>query len=215
MNRKKYVRQSNPSKLPAIVIHRLRGTESFQIKTASVEAKVLDFWQWSCSNLLGNTLRGQLAEYIVGLALGCVEGTRQEWDAVDLLWTTDTDRSIRIEVKSAAYLQSWEQTEHSAISFDIAPKRSWDEKTNTVASEFLRSSDVYVFCLLHHKDKSTVNPLDLSQWSFYALSTDRINKEFTEQQRIALGPLERLHGPPFGFAELPDQILRDSKWCPA
>jgi len=184
----------------------LSGTENFSMAGLPFQADVLGFWQWSCSNLLGNTLRGQLAEYIVGLALGCVEGVRQEWDAFDLVWPNANGKPIRIEVKSAAYLQSWHQEEYSAIAFDIAKKKSWHAATNSYGDTPERASDVYVFCLLHHDDKEPVNPLDLAQWSFYAMSTHRINKECVEQQRIALGPLERLHGPPFAFTELPDRI---------
>lgn len=194
------------SKYPAIQINRLQGTERFSIASLPLQAEVLGFWQWSCSNLLGNTLRGQLAEYIVGLVLGCVDEVRQEWDAHDLVWSDDCGEPVRIEVKSAAYLQSWHQEAHSVISFDIAKKKSWDAATNTYCEAPSRASHVYVFCLLHHHDKATVNPLDLSQWSFYAVSTQRINERFPNQQRIAIGPLGQLHGPPFSFVDLPTRI---------
>lgn len=198
--------ESQPLDYPAVPINRLQGTERFSVASLSLQADVLGFWQWSCSNLLGNTLRGQLAEYLVGLVLGCAEGVRQEWDAHDLAWQDADGAPIRIEVKSAAYLQSWYQKEHSVIAFDIAKKKSWFAATNTYGEAPDRASDVYVFCLLHHPNKETVNPLDLAQWSFYAVSTHQINAACNEQQRIALGPLERIHGPAFGFAELPERI---------
>ena len=34
------------------------------------DANVLDFWSWAFSDLRQNNVRGHLAEYIVGLALG-------------------------------------------------------------------------------------------------------------------------------------------------
>jgi hypothetical protein len=34
------------------------------------KAHVLDFWSWAFSDLRQNNVRGHLAEYIVGLALG-------------------------------------------------------------------------------------------------------------------------------------------------
>ncbi len=197
---------TSPPKYPAVQINRLQGTERFSIASLSLQADVLGFWQWSCSNLLGNTLRGQLAEYIVGLVVGCADGVRPEWDAHDLVWQDAHRQPIRIEVKSAAYLQSWHQEEHSAITFDIAKRKSWYAATNTYGATPERASDVYVFCLLHHDDKETVNPLDLAQWSFYAVSTHRINENFQLQQRIALGPLEQLHGSAFPFADLPTRI---------
>ena len=150
-------RKPVPTNLGKLEIHRKTGQETFRLEDKRLDATLLEFWQWSSSDLVGNALRGVLAEYIVGLALGCLNKVREEWDAVDLEWKTEKDRTIRIEVKSAAYLQSWKQEELSSISFDIAPKRSWDAKTNVIAADALRSSDVYVFCLLHHENKSTVD----------------------------------------------------------
>ena len=46
--------------------------------------------------------------FIVGLALGCVDGrVRAEWDACDLR----TTQGSSVEVKSAAYVQTWQQKE--------------------------------------------------------------------------------------------------------
>ena len=55
-----------------------------------------------------------------------------------------------------------------------------------------RKSDVYIFCVLAHKDMATVNPLDLSQWDFYILETKVLNKELGEQKTITLSSLKRL-----------------------
>jgi hypothetical protein len=194
-------------KLPALVVQRLTGQETFRIDNLPLQANVQDFWQWACSDLLSNTLRGQLAEYVVGLTLGCAGGVRTEWDAVDLRWTPDgANEPISIEVKSAAYLQSWKQKQLSAITFDIASKKAWDAPTNASNADACRSAQVYVFALLHHQCKDTVNPLDLAQWSFYALPTKRIDTEWTQQKKVSLGPLEKEHGPAFGVAELPTHI---------
>ncbi|MEC4572858.1 hypothetical protein [Streptomyces virginiae] len=43
--------------------------------------------------------------------------------------------------------------------------------TGATDPERLRRSDVYVFCLLEHLDKPTLDPLDLSQWAFHVLPT--------------------------------------------
>jgi hypothetical protein len=65
---------------------------------------LLDFWQWAYSDLLSNTNRGRLAEFIVARALSLgLTDVRIEWDAVDLV----TPTGVKVEVKSAAYLQSW------------------------------------------------------------------------------------------------------------
>jgi hypothetical protein len=54
-------------------------------------------------------LRGVLAEYIVSMDIKCPYQVREEWDAYDLI----TPEKVKVEVKSASYLQSWEQTKFS------------------------------------------------------------------------------------------------------
>ena len=63
-----------------------------------------EFLAWAYDDLLTNTTRGVLAEYIVATALGIRGTTRIEWDRYDL----QID-GIGVEVKSAAYVQTWEQ----------------------------------------------------------------------------------------------------------
>ena len=58
----------------------------------------------------------------------------------------ETPEGIQLEVKSSAYIQSWEQSTYSDVSFDIeVSKDSYGE-----TDEEARRSDVYVFCLLDH-----------------------------------------------------------------
>jgi hypothetical protein len=143
-------------------------------------------------------MRGVLAEYIVGLALGCVDGTRLEWDATDLR----TRQGLRVEVKSSAYLQSWHQERLSMISFDIKPALGWNATTNITAVERARQADVYVFCVLRPTDKATVDPLDVDQWDFYIMSTNQLNAAVGAQKRISLGSLLRQGPAKCSFAEL-------------
>ncbi|MYT34744.1 hypothetical protein GTY66_01480 [Streptomyces sp. SID8356] len=161
-----------------------------------------DFWQWACSDLVGNTMRGVLAEYIVGTALGCVDGTRVEWDTVDIR----TPEGCRIEVKSAAYLQSWAQKALSKISFSIAPTARWDAAPGTVSPEVVRRSDAYVFCLLHHQDKQSLDPLDLTQWTFYVLPTRVLDERCPTQKTISLAGLQRLEPVQTGFSGLAEAV---------
>jgi hypothetical protein len=159
---------------------------------------VLDFWRWSSSDLLSNAMRGVLAEFIVGTALGCVAGTvREEWDAADLR----TPEGLRVEIKSAAYVQSWHQTGPSAITFGIQPTQGWDANTN-LTSERKRQADVYVFALFHHRDKQSADPLDLEQWTFLVLATTALNAAFGEQKSVALGSLRRAHPHEVGYEGL-------------
>jgi len=164
------------------------GTERFHVAGRHCDFTVLDFWRWSASDLLSNAMRGVLAEYIVAKELGADDGARTEWDACDIR----TGDGLRVEVKSAAYLQSWAQTEASSPSFNIATRRAWDAATNTYAQEPCRTADIYVFALLHHRDKATVDPLDLSQWTFYALPAAVLNEQCPRQKTIRLVPLLKL-----------------------
>jgi hypothetical protein len=55
----------------------MSGDESFTRHGQRVDgSSVRGFWSWAYSDLLNNTRRGVLAEYIAGMALDCVSGTR-------------------------------------------------------------------------------------------------------------------------------------------
>ncbi len=80
------------------------GAERLINDTTETGYTLLDFWRWSVSDILSNATRGRFAEFIVGTAVGIdPKNLRDEWDAYDLT----TSDGIRIEVKSAAYIQSW------------------------------------------------------------------------------------------------------------
>ena len=74
---------------------------------------------------------------------------------------------------------------HSKISFGIQPTRSSLSKDSTRS----RKADIYIFCVLSHKDKETVNPLALEQWDFYVLPTSILNTEIPNQKTITLPSL--------------------------
>jgi hypothetical protein len=131
---------------------RRSGEESFAIGEPISGLRLLNFWRWYASDLVSNATRGVLAEFSVASALGVADGVRVEWDAFDIRTRT----GIRVEVKSAAYCQSWQQNRLSDICFGIAPTLGWDASTNTSGSELARQSDVYVFCVLHHLGKATL-----------------------------------------------------------
>ncbi|MCA1607110.1 MAG: hypothetical protein LC775_16945 [Acidobacteria bacterium] len=184
--------------MDALTVTPKTGDDRFTHQGDDVDANLLGFWRWSCSDLMGNVMRGVLAEYIVGLALGCVGGgVRPEWDATDLCF-----QGFRVEVKSSASLQSWSQTKLSPIKFDIEPKTGWYAETNTYATERKRQADVFVFCVLTHTDKATVDPLNLDQWDFYVLSTNRLNAAVGEQKSITLSSLRRRDPAKASFADL-------------
>ena len=184
---------------------RIDGSKCLTIQGKQTHHTVLDFWQWSSSDLLGNTMRGVLAEYIVGTALGILKHVRIEWAEYDLL----THEGIKLEVKSAAYLQSWSQKRLSKISFGIEPKMPQTplpgQTTEPLPS---RQADVYVFCLLHHRDMLTVNPLDLDQWTFYCLETKKLDAECRDQKTLSLSRLQSLGPLVATYGELASQVRK-------
>jgi len=174
------------------------------------EGKLLtlkDFWQWSSSDLVSNATRGILAEFLVASALGLNHCVRNEWDSYDL----KTETGVKIEVKSAAYVQSWYQQKLSNIIFNIRSTLAWDYKTNRFAKEKKRQSDVYVFCLLHHEDKKTINPMDLSQWTFYVVSTKKIEQTCQNIKSISLSRLRKLNPIVCNFDGLKEAIENSVK----
>ncbi len=168
---------------------RKTGAEPFRNGGVLLKRTLLDFWRWSASDLVSNALRGVLAEYIVACALDLPQDVRVEWDAFDLKMRD----GLKIEVKSAAYLQSWDQRALSKIIFGIQPTRAFEAATNDYTGALRRQADVYVFCLLHHQDKATVDPLDLAQWTFYLLRASVLDERFPLQKSIGLAGLLKLN----------------------
>ena len=169
----------------------MTGSECFRVQGEPTGFTLFDYWQWSGSDLLSNTLRGVIAEFLVAKALGVANTPRLEWGWYDL--ATSTGR--KIEVKSAAYRQSWPQERPSDIRFDIAPaKWLWDPDTNTSTyyEKPVRASDAYVFCLLGSLESTDPNPLDIDQWTFYVIRTRDLDCEVGTQKTIGIQPLRTL-----------------------
>lgn len=166
-------------------------------------ATLLNFWQWMGSDLISNTIRGVLGEYLVALAVGAADGVRENWESYDV----GSPGGIKIEVKTSAYIQSWYQSELYRPDFDIAPKRGWNAKTNLLTKEKKRWSDVYVFCLHHHQARRTANPLDLSQWTFYILPTATLDRDLPYQKKIRSTVLANIGAEKAHFSGLRQSII--------
>ena len=88
------------SKIP---IHPKTGAEPFTLHNESLGFSVIDFWSWSASDLIANTARGVVAEFIISKARDIDQSsTRDGWAA----WDLTTPEGTKVEVKSAAYIQS-------------------------------------------------------------------------------------------------------------
>lgn len=178
------------------------GNEHLSFEEQNINYSLMDFWRWSTSDILSNATRGRFAEFIVGTAIDLnPENVRDEWDAYDL----KTEEGIKIEVKSASYIQTWKQKCYSRINFRTKLTKYWDPVTNIEKPEARRHADLYVFCHLKHKDQHTIDPLKMEQWDFYVLPTYRLDHYERSQSSITLNSLRKLTCP-LTYNELKSQI---------
>lgn len=168
----------------------LEGDERF----VGVDASVRDFWAFAMSNLGTNNVRGYLAEFLVARAVGA-PGVRVEWDAFDVL----TPEDIRVEVKSAGYLQTWSQRRLSRISFGSMKARTWSPEAGE-SSEATLNADVYVFAIQTATRHEEYDVLDVGQWEFYVVPRHAI--EAIGYASIGLPTLRTLTQGPVTFGEL-------------
>ena len=168
------------------------GCEPFTAEGKSLGFTLQHYWRWVGSDLLSNIQRGVLAEFLVAAALELTEKPRAEWAGFDL----EVPGRGTVEVKSAAYIQSWHQDDYSKITFDIAKRKSsWDPDTGE--SKKLdppqRVADAYVFCLLRHKCQKTIEPLNVEQWAFYVMSRSQLDcSDWSKNEKIGLNSLRSL-----------------------
>jgi hypothetical protein len=150
------------------------------------ERKLIDFWQWALSDLMPNTNRSILAEYLVAIALGADEGTKQEWGAYDL----QLSDGRTVEVKATARLQAWHQDRLTALEVKIEPTKAWDAATNEYASKPDYNADIYVVCCFMPESHARANLLDVSQWEFYVLSRRRLIEILDGRKKLAVNRLK-------------------------
>jgi hypothetical protein len=174
--------------LPEINPELKSESEELTFSGNSTGCTILDFWKWRMSNLLSNTDRGALAEFIVAKSIGIDEQTRIDWREFDLL---TEDGKIKIEIKSASYIQAWKQSKFSKIRFSIKKTRAWCYTTQAYL-EPKRHADVYVFCLMANQNQATLDPLKLEQWQFYVVKTAILNEKYENQSSISLIDLQKL-----------------------
>lgn len=128
-----------------------------------------DFWSWAFSDVTMNTTRAIYTEWLVALALGLTGIPRDEWADQDLIY-----RDTKIEVKSSAFLQSWEQKKASAIRFDIKS----------------RAAQIHVFCVQTDTELTKADMLNPVRWRFYVVPT----RLLPSQKSVGLSRLKDLCG---------------------
>jgi hypothetical protein len=162
-------------------------------------ATVRDFWSWTLSDLRANTVRPMLAEFLVARAVGAATTPRVEWDACDVR----TPDGLRLEVKSGAYLQAWEQTRLSTVVFAGLHARTWNP-TAGYSEAGSYNADAYVFALHTATQHDQYDPLDVDQWNFWVLPQHVVAA--TGQRSLRLSRVQSLAGPAVPYASLAERI---------
>ena len=185
-----------------IPIEYSRGESKFTSTEVNTDLNLLDFWSWAFSDVLTNTTRGILAEFIVATALGInTKQPRDGWAKFDLEY-----ENYGIEIKSASYHQRWFQKQMSTISFNIPTSRAWDASTNELEEQSQRQADLYVLCLLSEKDRDQVNPLNLDQWKFWIIDTRFLDERKRSQKSITYNSLIKEVGEPVSFHQIRQSV---------
>ncbi|HJV21587.1 MAG TPA: hypothetical protein VJ570_02770 [Holophagaceae bacterium] len=163
-------------------------------------ATVGGFWQWAFSNFADNTVRGILAEYLVGTALGCdMSIPRDPWDDYDLL----TPDGIRVEVKTTGRVQSWHSRNASPSFGGLKGRRTTADGASSEGQRAFRA-DVYVFALQTADSPEELRPLDLGQWRFWVVPRSLLAR--LDQRSIRLSRVMSL-GREATFHTLPSVVL--------
>ena len=128
---------------------------------------VEEYWAWAHGNLANNVERGLVAEYLVRHALELRDGPRDHWEV-------ETDLTVEgrtIQVKSTAFLQSWEQSRESQAQFQL--KR---DKLNC---------DLFIFAVWWPqggvRPVVPVSIIDVGQWWFYLVTGDKLQKALDDK----------------------------------
>ena len=210
---------------------KLTGLEHLTDGGSVLPFHIAEFWQWAYSDMLRNTNRGVLAEFIVkaALELGGVytnEDIRSNFEPYDLVGPYIEQRldpspepetsnltfiPCRIEVKSAAYVQAWEPHPGTVprISFSIAPAKVPDEIGDfRPDAPRQRNSDLYVFAI-YTATRKRQNIFDMDLWRFYVIKTSVLNESCGDQKTISLVKLQTIGSPELSFKEL-CQAIKDA-----
>lgn len=191
----------------------LSGNESFSLNGENMGFNVLDFWRFQYSNLAD--LEGRVGEFLVAMALGKESGDNNNgWTLWDINY-----KGKRVEVKTTSYYKTWreEGTYSKVRTFSIQQTYPNEDGNPNIYSDNkekvkVRNNDLYVFVINIGKTKDEANPLNLNNWRFYVISTDRINTECGSNKTISLHKVQKIsdHSDGLMFDELKtkvDQII--------
>lgn len=190
----------------------LDGNLHFKDGERQLGPTIGDFWAWAMSRLIADGPRGDLAEFIVNVALGSdMTIPKKGWGECDIVY-----RGKRVEVKCSSVLQEWVRNTPSRPVFSIAKTLACDcveQDDGSYAYQKRpdddfprRRSEVYVFCLFSEADRRRADPADFSQWQFYIVPTAVLDERLGDQRQISLQGLERIGAIHCSYSELKSSV---------
>lgn len=178
-------------------------------KFVGLNRTVDEFRRWALSDLRSPTSRGLLAECYVLCAPGLDSEPAQYWDNVDIV----LKNGKTVEVKTSAHLQP-EEDDSLVLQgphFDITEK-NWAWSDNLWDWQYSESqkrwADCFVFCLDNAEKRMEYDPLDVSQWEFFVLTTFKINETFGRQKTVSAERLRHEGFHAVAFSDLASEISR-------
>ena len=171
---------------------RCESSELFSVNGHDIDLSMLDFWRWAYSDFSDIINRSALAEFIVSSSLGTSSASFKRGRNCNTNLSLITYDGYRVDIKSAAFIQSINAEYPDRISFRIAPIKDLNTNDNYNRHEpRKRHSDVHIFCL--YKGLSAdESPLNLDLWDFYLLPTKVLEEKLPTQKTISFTSLMRL-----------------------
>ncbi len=171
-------------------------------------ATVLDFWRWAFSNVVDDRNRGSLAEFVVARLIGEAHHRRPQTTTYDVC----ANERVRIEVKSSAYVQAYKETDTvpGFGGLKVRPYR-YDDRGRVQYGDSDYQADVYVLALLSERDRQRFDPLDLSQWSFYVLTTAELRATARDRPYLSLRALVHNGIEPCSARHLKNSVIAASQ----
>lgn len=168
------------------------GNEPFLVGGRQISLTVNDFWRWAYSDLADERNRSMMAEFIVASSIGASrQDDASSGQACKRRGLLSPD-GYRLEVRSAAYVQSWDMEHPDHVSFSIAnpmpPCRDGNAAARVHAGQ---DSDAYIFCLYKGMCRGD-SPLDLDLWEFYVLPAAALDAAMPARKTITLPSLMKL-----------------------
>jgi len=149
--------------------------EVFKYNNKYLPYTLKDFWSFQYSNLISSKVRDDISKFIVAKALNITDRKFEYFDGHDLT----SKEGIPIEVRSASYITPLGENPSKEIEFNIY--KNGDTKKIY--------GFIYIFCLLSHRSKEGLDPLDINQWEFYVTTKSNLEKILNGNEKITLKKL--------------------------